>query len=540
MGSSGADSADSSSPHHALSICDSHSSVGGVLCGPYKILSIAFVFTIVVLLLTEHILTSIERFVSNTPYESVINKVYKEMTCVGCLTFLTVLINIGTSSNGRSIPEEWLHSIEQADFVAFVISVLYIFQVGFHMLMSIVHTKKWKAASALQVDVLLKSFDESEHGGLLRWIPFSKIRDQVEYKIFLCLFCKKFNIRKSEFNFSSYLTESFKRYIISLLDDTFIVRISFGVLIGLNAIRVEFAKAPHSHHDSPCGEECHAVRILWFFCLCGWVLVLVAFVLAFFTRLYQLRLLSCAGVMEAADYRVFLVSEEDIELAKIDKRRKIGKRQSSVTLGKVDLKKTIEDLKAPADDLEMTNSNRWSFKRKKLIKSLSRSVDVARCFRRVTRYRAESDEEEEEEDEDDDAEGKHQEGGDVKEEDDEDGAKDGPSTRSKKKILVSTGRLDDSTSRVLQRKSMLKQMSFATLLNIKGASKQSEDQEGMGTQMAGQAGDGESASAPAAGPIAKRRVGTQRAVNTSVTSTSGTAVIETSEFVLFLHLFDSM
>ena len=69
-----------------------------------------------VLLVIEHSLHILEKNCEDTPFEAVVHVVFKEMTCLGCLTFLTILINLGGASNSQQYMD-WHDSIGHADFV---------------------------------------------------------------------------------------------------------------------------------------------------------------------------------------------------------------------------------------------------------------------------------------------------------------------------------------------------------------------------------------------------------------------------------------
>lgn len=182
--------------------------VGQSLCGPCYTLSMAFAISILIQVFLEQILHQTEKYVHETSFEGVVNKVFKELTICGCLTFMNVMLNFG----GHDADPLHLHpALYHADFIIFILSVSYVFQVSLHMILLPEKEKRWNIATNAQVVPLLNNFDEDSYGDFLRYLPFGGfIRDQLELKIFEAVFCEKFFIRKREFNFSSYLAESFK------------------------------------------------------------------------------------------------------------------------------------------------------------------------------------------------------------------------------------------------------------------------------------------------------------------------------------------
>lgn len=309
--------------------------IGETLCGPFSKISFAFLISIVVLLVIDRGIHMIEHKVRDSPYETVVNKIYKEMTALGCLTFMTLVITIKTD-----IPEDWHHCISHADFVVFVMSVSYVLQVSVYMYLSYIQDKAWKVAAQVDLGPLLMEFEEENYYGIGWWLPFAKIRDQLEFKIFLSVFCQKFLIRKTEFNFASYLSESFKRYIIGLLEENLFIRMLFAFLIGLNAARVlAFEKRKMG---MSCDVICAADRELIFFTTCGWALVFCVFLLMYSSRLYLVRLLALAGVNSVDEYRTFLLTEEKGDVDKL----RAGPRRQSISLSKHDLKSSVESYNA--------------------------------------------------------------------------------------------------------------------------------------------------------------------------------------------------
>ena len=460
--------------------CVDYYLIGTSLCGPYVALSVSFAITVVVLLFAEQILNTVESLVHNTQYESVKNKVFQEMTGIGMLSFLTILIDAG-SNGATSIPAHYLHDLHHADLVIFIMSSLYLAQISTHMYLSIHQFKKWKIAASAQIGELVSNFRESNENALLWWFKTNVFREQMEYKILFSLFCKKFNIRKTDFNFPAYLNESFRHHIMSLIEQSFFVRIVFGVLIALNAIRLNFFHSVHHHH---CSEECEATNLLLFFSCCGWALIVSSVILALISRMYEFRLLCCVGINSVSDYSKFLLDEEQSDL---NRAHRLFQRQTSITLNKNDLKTTLDALKQAKEEEDGdTEESTWFHQIKVFV--LYVYVGVVHILgRKVNRNRLGSKElveigiVEESSDEDDDSDGDDDEfdgggnEGNVNTNPGHAGDHDPEGSKSTKKIRsrkILNKVPDEHNSSAPGHNKLMKSMSFASLLSLKGAIKQ--------------------------------------------------------------------
>lgn len=452
--------------------CTDYSLVGTSLCGPHVTLSIAFAITVTVLLCAEQILNTIESLVHNTQYESVKNKVFQEMTGIGLLSFLTILIDAG-SNGAAAVPADYLHDLHHADFVIFIMSSLYLAQISTHMFLSIHQFKTWKIGASAQIGELVSNFRESNENGFMWWFKSNDVRDQMEYKILLSLFCKKFNIRKTDFNFPAYLNESFRHYIMSLIEQSFFVRIVFGGLIALNIIRLNFSQE-HSHH---CNEECQATNLLIFFSCCGWALIISSIILVLISRMYEFRLLCCAGINNVSDYAKYLLDEEQADL---NRAHRLFQRQTSITLNKNDLKTTLDALKHAKEETSDEADEATCFHRVKVF-MLYLYVSVVQLMgKKVNRNRLGSKElveigivEESSSDDSSDDSDIERGGNDINVNNSSNDLNTGPSKSSKKKRKKILNKIEEEHGiDAPGHNKLMKSMSFASLLSLKGAIKQ--------------------------------------------------------------------
>jgi hypothetical protein len=357
--SSATDDGESTLSEGGAAFCHAYELIGTALCGPTGPLTITFVCTVAILIVTEMLLKSVETLVRDTQFESVKNKVFQEMTGIGLLSFLTILINAGSNGTTATIPSEYLHDLHHADFVMFIMSSLYLAQISTHMYLSSYQYKKWKIAGGTQVCDLIEHIKPNDYSNKhWWWIGEHTVRDQMEYKILLSIFCRKFNIRKTDFNFAAYLNESFRGYILTLIEESFFVRIVFGALVGINILRVIFVQPTASWREH-CDDECQATKLLIFYTCCGWALIISCAALVLVSRMYEFRLICRAGVGHVADYRNFLLHEEQTDIRRHKKNHALGARQDSLSLNKEDLKTTLQAIKeAREDDFDLRHESR--------------------------------------------------------------------------------------------------------------------------------------------------------------------------------------
>lgn len=360
--------------------CHKYQLIGTALCGPAVPLTVTFVATVAILIAAEFLLGFVENVVRDTQYESVKNKVFQEMTGIGLLSFLTILINAGSTGSHEAIPAEYLHDLHHADLVMFIMSSLYLAQISTHMYLSRFQYKNWKIAGGTEVCEVIEQMKENSWSYKWWWwvLGDNSVRAQMEYKILFSIFCRKFNIRKTDFNFAAYLNESFRGYIITLIEDSFFVRLIFGALVGINLIRVNFLR-PTRHVREHCDDECKANELLVFYAACGWALLFMCLVLVFISRMYEFRLICRAGISHVGDYRTFLLKEEEQEIGRHKKQMTLGGRQDSLTLNREDLKTTLQAIKeAKEDDFDLDSFN-LSFTAKVRLFFVYIYVSVLRC-----------------------------------------------------------------------------------------------------------------------------------------------------------------
>lgn len=335
------------------SICpqkdDSGGSLGMSLCGPYDIMSYSYAMTVVVLLISEKGLSYFEKNSQGTPYQGMVVKIFKEFTAQGFNAFIIQLLGVRRAD---TIPGEWNDCISHADLVLFVMTFWYIFQLSYYMKRSDMQARRWRLAREKSVGYLLENFYEDEHSGVNYYLPFSIVRDQLEFKILQTLFCNQYSIIKSDLDFSSYLITCFQQYLVSLLAERVITWAFFLALVAINVIRLKITSKVTSINCMVDDEACMATYQLILFSLCGWILVAFLLFIYIISRVYQIRLICKADVCSISEYRPFLCKEEKKDLGKIIFKRSHGYVDTDDNLSLKDLKNTLQKMKQKNDDIK--------------------------------------------------------------------------------------------------------------------------------------------------------------------------------------------
>jgi hypothetical protein len=328
---------------------DSGGSLGMSLCGPYDIMSFSYFLTVFVLLISEKGLSYFEKHSQGTPYQGMVVKIFKEFTAQGFNAFIIQVLGVRRAD---TIPGEWNDCIGHADLVLFVMTFWYIFQLSYYMKKSDIQARRWRLAREKSVGYLLENFYEDEHSGVNYYLPFSIVRDQLEFKILQTLFCNQFSIIKSDLDFSSYLITCFQKYLVSLLAERVITWAFFLALVALNVIRLKITANITSINCMVDDEACFATYQLILFAVCGWILVAFLLSLYIISRLNQIRLINKADVFSISEYRPFLCKEEKKDLGKIISKRSDNFVDTDENLSLKDLKNTLQKMKQKENDIK--------------------------------------------------------------------------------------------------------------------------------------------------------------------------------------------
>jgi hypothetical protein len=162
---------------------------------------IIIVFAVLMVELAFHQLAHVT---ADTPFESMIHSIEKELMIVGTMAFTFKVI----LSTTHFLPTDWVVALEFADLLVPITSFLFCGQALLLIIMSVKQCDLWSKAYHLFLDELLTEFYDKQHlfHHRILWLPLSSINDAMEFRIFHVIFCDANKITKKGFAFDEYVS----------------------------------------------------------------------------------------------------------------------------------------------------------------------------------------------------------------------------------------------------------------------------------------------------------------------------------------------
>lgn len=165
---------------------------------------IVIVFFVLAVELAFHYLGHITH---DTPFESMIHSIEKELMIVGVMAFTFKII---LTLEADILPIKWIIGLEFADLLVPVTAFFFCFQAILLIIMCIKQCELWSKGYHVLLDELLSDFYKT-HLQLNQRIlqkfynfPLGLNYDAVEFRIFHVIFCDANSISKSGFEFDEY------------------------------------------------------------------------------------------------------------------------------------------------------------------------------------------------------------------------------------------------------------------------------------------------------------------------------------------------
>ncbi|CAM9894396.1 unnamed protein product, partial [Chrysoparadoxa australica] len=180
-------------------------------------------FTIVFEVSTHHL----EHRVEGTPYMAMLSKIYKELMIMGCISFAVfMLVQLGGVGHTQAF-----FAFEFAHIIVFFTAMFYVLQATFLMLISYRLKGLYSVATKAPVHRLVALASQARQSWEFNahWLPLSKLRDTVEFKLVCHYFLEAFDL-PIEFDFSLYMRDCIDAHILALLD---IQASSWLVIVGV-------------------------------------------------------------------------------------------------------------------------------------------------------------------------------------------------------------------------------------------------------------------------------------------------------------------
>ncbi|GMH69912.1 hypothetical protein TrST_g14124 [Triparma strigata] len=294
---------------------------------------------------------------ARTPYKEMVDKIYRELTILGLISFGTFLF----LQSKTAVDHDILIAFEFSHIVIFFAALNFVLSAVGMMYLNSRIKREIDVASMLDTDILVKRFEENK-ASLTGWRIFfsqdaQKLKYDIRFKAYNMFFCDHYKFPVSAFDFSSYMREVLDKHVTKLLEVEISSWFFLCVLLCINIIRSEIVASSSgcdgdgdgdgdSDGDSDSDSDsdtsgrrflanstssrCGGNDGLLFFMATGWAMLLsVCFLklVAMRSESHLLKLMGCGNLELCIDYmkRVEkkLLAEEAL-LVELHKKRQGG------------------------------------------------------------------------------------------------------------------------------------------------------------------------------------------------------------------------
>lgn len=288
-----------------------HSAFGALKDVDVRKTTLSILAVVVGVLCVELFFHKINHIAIDTPFESILNSVQKELMIVGCMAFVfKIVLQLSTF-----IALNWLIPLEFADLLIPITSFLFCTQALFMILISIQQCRIWSRAYQLHLNEIIDEFYEYHLTHLLFifrqiYFPIAMIHEEIEFRIFHSIFCNEYQIKKCAFAFDEYVQRVFEK----LLMDTLKIEI-FDWFIILLICFLNWGRSKMGWDMITCDvndKECNVLNSLQLFLLFGIFIFSFVLFLTISARIFQIRLLNKVGIKSCNDYTTYLEKAEKL------------------------------------------------------------------------------------------------------------------------------------------------------------------------------------------------------------------------------------
>jgi len=286
----------------------------------------SLIIIVVGVLCIEMFFHHLHKITHDTPFDTMVVAIEKELMIVGCMAFIFKVI-----LQTAHIDDMWVLGLEFADILVPITSFIVCFIGVLLIIMSLTVVKQWVKAYHLHIFELLEIHYIKAHDwwnrGSFSMLPISPFNMAMEFRIFHSIFCENYNIHKGAFAFDQYVYRKFEKILLKILHINE-AKWMFVILVGLfDYLRYYFALDVHTcvraHVDSShrrlgggaVDEEwsygCLGNAALDNFTVAGIALFLFTALLAVYSRIFELRLMLTRGVESSHDYAQYLMSYDE-------------------------------------------------------------------------------------------------------------------------------------------------------------------------------------------------------------------------------------
>ena len=280
--------------------------------------------------------------------------------------FVTLLITLYTAADQSSVFARYSTEIDFMGYVTFFVAIFFVAHALYIMLLSMRTSQLYEYLHRIKVAKAIEIYTQSQLNSWQRflfafpYLPLSSVRQKLEFKIIHSLFRDSYWL-PTHFDYGSYLSRSFEKYSLKMINIGWSSWVIMIVLGFLNYLRVEFLSsidalsctnldnkngnitdlrllsnekvASLDYYDSmntvyledtsadsanfrfleEVSHSCIQLNVI-IFLISGSTVVIYAFILFITGRFYYQRLIQRTGISTLDDYLKFLMFEESISL----------------------------------------------------------------------------------------------------------------------------------------------------------------------------------------------------------------------------------
>jgi hypothetical protein len=299
----------------------------------------SFILTVLFLATFDFCLGALEFSIKDNPiYNQMLQKIYKELMCMGFVNFVVVLF---TATNDNAHLSTYIDIIDFVGYMLFFVAIFFVLHSFYIMFMSLHAAKRYSQLHSISLAETLQIYSANSENFFknilfhLRYLSASNALEIVEFKIIYALFRDTYWLPPN-FDYGFYLSGCLERYSLQIIN---IGKTSWTMMVLLaiaNYLRMkfmgEYAFNCIGYHTDPSrlsdtesedssanpyetvSSRCQTDH-LKLFCICGGFVCFYASMVFFISRFYVKRLLCRAGVPETDIYPEFLMFEESLNLS---------------------------------------------------------------------------------------------------------------------------------------------------------------------------------------------------------------------------------
>ena len=183
-----------------------------------------------------------------------LTRLRSELTILGVISFGVFIFLQSPAKN--QVEGRIILAFEFSHIVIFFAALFFVLEAFFMMLVNQNLKVRIDQSAAMSSTEILEKYEKSNkrNGKLSRWLP-SKLEAFMEYKVFNVIFCDKYQLPISAFDFPAYIRNVLDKEVVSLIEVDISSWLFLCVFLILNVIRSMIKKASSDEADGHDGHD---------------------------------------------------------------------------------------------------------------------------------------------------------------------------------------------------------------------------------------------------------------------------------------------